>query len=176
MKEAFNIVYTFLNASVWDGYILASPAGLPSVSDFFTMNATDLNAQLEAYIRNQTGTSAHPVGTVAMSAHNATYGVVDPDLRVKGVDGLRVVDASVFVSLGFDWGCGCSNWPCLAAFCYLQSHASSCLCFRRKSGRDDQGFMGIDGMTNNTLTQYFPEGFKAICFLLSPWLQQELIT
>lgn len=102
MKEAFDIVYTFLNASVWDSYILAPPAGLPSVSDFFTMNATDLDAQLETYIRNQTGTSAHPVGTVAMSAQNATYGVVDPDLRVKGIDGLRVVDASVFVSLGFD--------------------------------------------------------------------------
>lgn len=104
MKEAFNIVYTFLNASVWDGYILEPPAGLPSLSDFFTMNATELDGQLETYIRNQTGSSAHPVGTVAMSARNATYGAVDPDLKVKGVDGLRVVDASVFVSLGFRIG------------------------------------------------------------------------
>lgn len=101
MKEALSIVYKFLNASVWDSYILEPPAGLPSLSDFFTMNTTELDAQLETYIRNQTSTSAHPVGTVAMSARNATYGVVDPDLKVKGVDGLRVVDASVFVSLGF---------------------------------------------------------------------------
>jgi choline dehydrogenase-like flavoprotein len=32
-----------------------------------------------------------------MSPKGAKYGVADPDLRVKGVSGLRVVDASVFV-------------------------------------------------------------------------------
>lgn len=103
MKEAIAMVYRFFNASVWDGYILAPPEGLPSLSEFFTLNATDLDLQFETYIRNSTGTSAHPVGTVAMSAVNASYGVVDPDLKVKGVDGLRVVDASVFVRLIFNF-------------------------------------------------------------------------
>ncbi|KAJ7187861.1 alcohol oxidase [Mycena filopes] len=41
-------------------------------------------------------TEDHPVGTAAMAAVDASYGVVDPDLRVKGLRGLRVVDASVF--------------------------------------------------------------------------------
>ena len=36
----------------------------------------------------------HAVGTVAMSEHGAQWGVLDPDLRVKGTTGLRVVDAS----------------------------------------------------------------------------------
>ena len=31
-----------------------------------------------------------------MSPRDAAWGVVDPDLRVKGVDGLKIVDASVF--------------------------------------------------------------------------------
>ena len=35
----------------------------------------------------------HPVGTCAMGA--ASDAVCDPELRVRGIDGLRVVDASV---------------------------------------------------------------------------------
>ena len=36
----------------------------------------------------------HGVGTAAMSERGAQWGVLDPDLRVKGTTGLRVVDAS----------------------------------------------------------------------------------
>ena len=36
----------------------------------------------------------HAVGTAAMSERGAQWGVLDPDLRVKGTTGLRVVDAS----------------------------------------------------------------------------------
>ncbi|KAJ3746817.1 glucose-methanol-choline oxidoreductase, partial [Lentinula detonsa] len=51
----------------------------------------------EAYIRESSSSTAHPVGTAAMSAKDADYGVVDPDPILKGVDGLSlVVDASVF--------------------------------------------------------------------------------
>ena len=39
----------------------------------------------------------HPVGTASMTARDAKWGVVDPDLKVKGVEGVRVVDASVLV-------------------------------------------------------------------------------
>ncbi|KAJ7881442.1 aryl-alcohol oxidase [Mycena leptocephala] len=37
----------------------------------------------------------HPVGTAGMSPKGATWGVVDPDLSVKGLTGLRIVDLSV---------------------------------------------------------------------------------
>jgi choline dehydrogenase-like flavoprotein len=37
------------------------------------------------------------VGSAGMSARNAKYGVVDPDFLVKGVCGLRIIDASVIV-------------------------------------------------------------------------------
>jgi choline dehydrogenase len=45
--------------------------------------------------RKRCGTVFHPVGTCRMGRDPA-QSVVDPQLRVHGVTGLRVVDASVF--------------------------------------------------------------------------------
>lgn len=49
--------------------------------------------ELVQHLRRQTQTLYHPVGTCAMGA--GEQAVVDPELRVKGVEGLRVADASV---------------------------------------------------------------------------------
>lgn len=58
-----------------------------------TMSGQETDAQLDQIIRNRADTVYHPVGTCRMGADDAA--VVDLDLRVRGVDGLRVVDASV---------------------------------------------------------------------------------
>jgi choline dehydrogenase len=55
--------------------------------------AVQSDADLDAYIRATLGSGAHPVGTCAMGIH--ANAVVDPALRVRGVDGLRIVDASI---------------------------------------------------------------------------------
>jgi choline dehydrogenase len=47
------------------------------------------DAEIDAHVRATAGTTQHPVGTCAIGP------VVDPELRVHGVAGLRVVDASV---------------------------------------------------------------------------------
>jgi 4-pyridoxate dehydrogenase len=44
-------------------------------------------------------TAHHPAGTCRMGAVSDKAAVVDSELRVIGVDGLRVVDASVFPDL-----------------------------------------------------------------------------
>ncbi|MGV9677302.1 GMC family oxidoreductase [Nocardia sp. NPDC003482] len=55
--------------------------------------ATPTNTQLREHIRTRTRTLFHPVGTCAMGRH--PLAVVDPSLRVHGIEGLRIADASV---------------------------------------------------------------------------------
>ncbi|KAF9461095.1 aryl-alcohol oxidase precursor [Collybia nuda] len=86
LVESVKISKRFLTAKAWKGYVRSGVGELETVK-------TD--AEIEAYVRKVTNTIWHPVGTAMMSAKGASYGVVDPDLKVKGVDGLRVIDGSV---------------------------------------------------------------------------------
>ena len=55
-------------------------------------------AEIVAYVRDRaSGTIFHPVGTCKMGTDEMA--VVDPSLRVHGLEGLRVVDASVMPTL-----------------------------------------------------------------------------
>jgi choline dehydrogenase-like flavoprotein len=54
-------------------------------------------AEIEAELRRDTELIYHPTSTARMGSEET--GVVDPDLRVHGVTGLRVVDASVFPTI-----------------------------------------------------------------------------
>lgn len=53
------------------------------------------DAELAEYVRKTHNTVYHPVGTVRMGAADDPSATLDPQLRVKGVTGLRVADASV---------------------------------------------------------------------------------
>ena len=55
--------------------------------------------EIDAHIRATMGTVHHPVGTCKMGAADDPEAVVDAELRVRGVEGLRVVDASVMPDL-----------------------------------------------------------------------------
>ncbi len=59
----------------------------------------DDDAQLAAHVRATAVTLYHPVGTCRIGRDDDPLAVVDPQLRVRGVDGLRVADASVLPSL-----------------------------------------------------------------------------
>ncbi|KAJ7772273.1 aryl-alcohol oxidase precursor [Mycena metata] len=86
MKEAVRAARDFVTAEAWESYV---------VREFETLAAATTPATLEQYIRKNSGTIFHPVGTASMSPKGARYGVVDPDLLVKGVSGLRIADASI---------------------------------------------------------------------------------
>jgi choline dehydrogenase len=59
--------------------------------------AAQTDAELEAYVRAEAYTVHHPVSSCRMGSD--TEAVVDPQLRVHGIQNLRIADASVFPSI-----------------------------------------------------------------------------
>jgi choline dehydrogenase len=85
------------------------------------------DAELRSFIRQNLTTIYHPVGTCAMGgdskvAASRLASVVDPELRVRGVRGLRVVDASVMPTVPR----GNTNAPTIA----IAERAADLICGR----------------------------------------------
>jgi choline dehydrogenase len=57
------------------------------------------DAELAAYVRRTLRTDWHPVGTCRMGSDHDRMSVVDSHLRVLGVQGVRVIDASVMPNI-----------------------------------------------------------------------------
>ncbi|KXN91296.1 Oxygen-dependent choline dehydrogenase [Leucoagaricus sp. SymC.cos] len=87
LREAVRSTQRFFRASPWKNQV--SEMILPPANV-----TTDDNA-LNSFIQSTVQPVLHTVGSAAMSPEGASWGVVDPDFRVKGTTGLRVVDGSV---------------------------------------------------------------------------------
>ncbi|KAF7416250.1 hypothetical protein PC9H_002515 [Pleurotus ostreatus] len=88
MREAVKAAKRFVSAPVFQNYV---------VEALGTLATAETDEEIEEYVRSNSGTTAHPVGTASMSPKGAQWGVVDPDLKMKGgIKGVRIVDASVF--------------------------------------------------------------------------------
>ena len=80
--------------------ILAQPAFAPFRGDEIHPGAkVQDEAAIDAFIRRKAESIYHPVGTCAMGREQDRMAVVDARLRVRGVEGLRVIDASVMPTL-----------------------------------------------------------------------------
>ena len=78
--------------------VMASPALATLVkAEMLPGAAVQSDAELIADIRARSETIYHPVGTCRMGNDSAS--VVDPQGRVRGVEGLRVVDASIMPTI-----------------------------------------------------------------------------
>lgn len=88
LKEGIGHAQKFVGARAWDGYVLGPLSNITTSSS---------DAELEAFIHANASPNGHIVATASMSPQGAQHGVVDPDLRVKGIERLRIVDASILV-------------------------------------------------------------------------------
>ncbi|KAF8342786.1 aryl-alcohol oxidase-like protein [Cantharellus anzutake] len=77
----------FVTAPAFKDYILG---------EWGPLSQAHTDEEIIQYIRNTTVSIFHPTSTLAMSAWNSPHGVVNPDLTMKGIKKLRVVDASIF--------------------------------------------------------------------------------
>ncbi|WP_420410133.1 GMC family oxidoreductase [Hoeflea sp.] len=78
--------------------LAAQPSMEPFIqAEFFPGPDCQTDNEIDEHIRNTCITVHHPAGTCR--AGTDAGAVVDPDLRVRGVEGLRVVDASVMPDL-----------------------------------------------------------------------------
>jgi choline dehydrogenase len=77
--------------------IARRPALAPYCKTPYNLPASESSSDIRAWARRNALTLYHPVGTCAMGPGEED--VVDPELRVRGVEGLRVVDASVMPSV-----------------------------------------------------------------------------
>jgi choline dehydrogenase-like flavoprotein len=84
-------------ARVTRAILEAEPLAKYRHRELFGAERARSDADWEAHIRARADTIYHPVGTCRMGVDSMA--VVDPDLRVHGVPGLRVVDASIMPRL-----------------------------------------------------------------------------
>jgi choline dehydrogenase len=67
--------------------------------ELFPGKDVESDEQIDAWIRKAAETIYHPVGTCRMGAASDDMAVVDGELKVRGIAGLRVIDASVMPTL-----------------------------------------------------------------------------
>jgi choline dehydrogenase-like flavoprotein len=91
-------VKTMVSAVKFGRRILGAPTmALHSKQEVMPGKSVSSDSQIADFIRANAETIYHPVGTCRMGADQNS--VVDPELKVRGVEGLRVVDASIMPSL-----------------------------------------------------------------------------
>lgn len=80
--------------------LAAQPAMRPFIArETAPGDGKDSDEDVDAYIRNTAITVHHPAGTCRMGSADDPLSVVDTELRVHGVERLRIVDASVMPDL-----------------------------------------------------------------------------
>ena len=106
-KDAPRIFFNYMSTDQdWEDFrtcirltreIFSQPAFEPFVKfEIQPGNALQTDDEIDSFIREHAESAYHPCGTCRMGRADDPMAVVDPEMRVIGVDGLRVADSSVF--------------------------------------------------------------------------------
>ncbi len=94
-RDLDDMVFGFKRAR----HLMTQPAlARHALKDLFTAGAHS-DDDIRAVLRERSDTVYHPVGTCRMGPRHDHEAVVDAELRVRGLQGLRVVDASVMPAI-----------------------------------------------------------------------------
>ena len=97
LSDARDLATTIAGAKRAREILLAPSLEKFRYKELFGIHDNMTDEQWAAHIRSRADTIYHPVGTCKMGVDEDS--VVDPQLRVRGLKGLRVIDASVFPTL-----------------------------------------------------------------------------
>jgi choline dehydrogenase len=90
MVDGFKLVRTLVNARALDGF---------RGDEISPGSAAETDEQILAWIRGNSETAYHPIGTCRMGPADNANSVVDNELRVHGLAGLRIADASIMPTM-----------------------------------------------------------------------------
>jgi choline dehydrogenase-like flavoprotein len=90
---------TMVRATQMGFDIMDAPALAPYRGKMLYPLERNNHAQIEQFLRDHSDTEYHPIGTCKMGPASDPMAVVDAELRVHGIAGLRVVDASIMPDL-----------------------------------------------------------------------------
>jgi choline dehydrogenase len=65
--------------------------------EFYPGNSVSTDDEIETFLREECETGYHPIGTCRMGT--GPNAVVDDQLKVHGLEGIRVADASIFPTM-----------------------------------------------------------------------------
>ena len=99
LKETHDLEVMIDGVKMARNILAASPFAKYNSAEFAPGVDVQTDYEIADFIRHQAETIYHPVGTCKMGADEDKMAVVDSQCRLRGVDALRVVDASVIPSL-----------------------------------------------------------------------------
>ncbi len=90
LRESYALIQEIVAQKAFDPYRgrPLEPAAMPTARD-----------EIDELIRNLSGSGFHLCGTCKMGSDKDRMAVVDPQTRVRGIDGLRVADGSIMPSI-----------------------------------------------------------------------------